>query len=282
MADWHPRASKIEGEHAGRHAGGGKKIVWHSTEGSSAEGAIGAYRSHRGWPHFTLEFRNGRQRLFQHLPLSRAARALEHPGGTPETNKANVIQVELVGFAKDTPGWSAGHYAAIASLARWIEKNFGVPQSCGVEFVPVGQKRRLSGREFVEYKGHCGHQHAANQVKNEHTDPGKLRIDLILGGHKYASRGLTVGASGEDVREFEAHLNSRLRARRLPTIAENGKYDEGTDRACRTVTFYLGFPMDVVKRHGATPKVQQFVKDPDRRPQVYRLRARRRKDKPLP
>jgi N-acetylmuramoyl-L-alanine amidase len=282
MANWHPRASKIEGEHAGPHAGGGRKIVWHTTEGSTAEGAIGAYRSHRGWPHFTLEYRDGRERLFQHLPLSRAARALEHPGGTPETNLANTIQVELVGFAKDTPNWPAGHYAAIAKLARWIEKNFKVPASCGVEFVPVGQKRRLSGRDFFDYRGHCGHQHAANQNKNEHTDPGKLRIELILGQHKYGSRALSPGASGDDVREFQAHLNRRLRARGLPLTDENGNYSERTDRACRTVTWYLGFPMDVVKRTGATPRVQQFIKDPDKRPALYRLRARGRKDKPVP
>lgn len=282
MADFHPRASKVEGEHAGPHVGGGKKIVWHTTEGSTAEGAIGAYRTHRGWPHFTLEFRNGRERLFQHLPLSRAARALEHPPGTPHTNLANAIQVELVGFARETPDWSAGHYAAVASLARWIEKNFDVPRSCNVTFVPVGQRRRLGGQAFFDYRGHCGHQHAANQSQQDHTDPGRLRIDLILGQHEYASRQLRVGTTGDDVRELQSHLNRRLRARRLPLTTENGKYTEQADRARRTVCFYLGFPMDVVSRAGATPRVQRFIKDPDKRPAVYLLRARRRKELPVP
>jgi hypothetical protein len=281
MADWHPDANKITGNHAGAHTGGGRKIVWHTTEGDGAEGAIDAYRDKNSWLHFTLEYKNGRERLFQHLPLSVGARALEHPGGTPETNRANAIQVELVGRAEDTPGWSAGKYAAIAELARWIEHNFNVPSTCGVKFVPVGTERRLSGPDFVDYGGHCGHQHVAHQDKHHHTDPGELRIDHPRHA-RIRSRALSPGDSGEDVREFEAHLNRRLRARRLPQIGENGKYDDPTDGACRTVTFYLGFPLDVVARHGATPKVQRLIKDPDLRPALYRVRARNRKDRPVP
>ncbi|HEX4717865.1 MAG TPA: N-acetylmuramoyl-L-alanine amidase [Thermoleophilaceae bacterium] len=282
MKNWHPNANKLVGNHAGKQVEGGRKLVWHTTEGFSAEDAISAYRANNGWPHFTLEYKNGRQRLFQHVPLSLAARSLEHPGGTPETNKANVIQVELVGFAKDTPSWSAGQYAAIAELARWIERNFKVPRTCGVTFVPVDHERRMSGEGFVDYSGHCGHQHVANQNVFHHTDPGDLRIELVLGGSTYASRALSPGDSGDDVREFQAHLDKRLHARHLPEIAESGSYDPPTDGATKLVTFYLGFPLDVVARHGATPRVQRFIRNPDLRPQLYLVRARKRKELPVP
>jgi N-acetylmuramoyl-L-alanine amidase len=282
VADWHPGANKITGKQAGAHTGGGHKIVWHTTEGFSAEDAITTFHQTTDWPHFTFEYKNGRVRLFQHMPLSAAARALEHPSGTAETNRANAIQVELVGFAKDTPTWPAGQYAAIAELARWIERNFNVPRTCDVTFVPVGTERRLSGREFVDYGGHCGHQHAANQNSQHHTDPGELKIDLVLGGGSYASRALVPGDKGQDVGEFQTHLDKRLRARQLPEIVETEVFDPPTDAATKAVTFYLGFPLDVVARHGATPRVQRFVKTPTLRPPLYRVRARKRKRQPVP
>ena len=40
-------------------------------------------------PHFILEVKNGQKRLVQCIPINRAARALEHPSGTLETNRAN-------------------------------------------------------------------------------------------------------------------------------------------------------------------------------------------------
>ncbi len=172
---WHPHAIRVPGRTAGRQAGGGRKIVWHTTEGSSAAGAIAAYREHDGWPTFTFEYLgHGRCRLYQHMPLTQAARTLRHPGG-PETNRANAVQVELVGFASDTGGWSAAHYRAIARLARWIEREWSVPRMAGVVFGPGA--RRMGGREFFDYAGHAGHVHVPG---NDHTDPGALRIARVL------------------------------------------------------------------------------------------------------
>lgn len=168
-----PGAERISGNHAGTFVPSPPKLVWHTTEGSSIDGAIGAYRQHNSWPHFTLDPKSGR--LVQHLPLNRAGRALEHRGGTVETNRAHVIQVELLGFAKESSGWSSERYERIARLARQIEAAVGVPRRAFATFTLSGQ--RLTDTAWLHGAGHCGHQHVPH---NNHTDPGALRIDLIL------------------------------------------------------------------------------------------------------
>src|SRR4051812_46902798 len=102
MADqWIPGSTKVLGVSAGPHAvGAGSKIVHHTTEGSSAAGAIGAYNATRSWPTLTAEWTGTRLKVFQHMSLDTAARALEHPFG-PETNRANCVQIEHVGFTDE-------------------------------------------------------------------------------------------------------------------------------------------------------------------------------------
>ena len=168
-----PGVERIAGNHAGIFLPSPPKLVWHSTEGSSIAGAVGAYRQHNSWPHFTLDPESGR--LVQHLPMNRAGRALEHRANTVDTNRLRVIQVELVGFAKDSAGWSAARYERIAQLARKIEAANGVPRKAFAKFTLQGE--RLSESAWLHGTGHCGHQHVPG---NNHTDPGALRIDRII------------------------------------------------------------------------------------------------------
>lgn len=151
--------------------GGGHKIVWHTTEGSTAAGAFGAYKATGAYPHFTL----GEDGVaYQHLPLSQYATALQHIGPY-ETNRANAIQVEIVGFASESGGWSDRRYAEIAALARHIEDKFNVKRDAKVSF---DHPSRLSGSAFVNYEGHCGHVHVPN---NSHYDPGPgFRIGKVI------------------------------------------------------------------------------------------------------
>lgn len=170
-----PRAERISLENAGAFAAGtGAKIVWHTTEGRSVDGAVQAYRAGRSAPHFTLHPQTGR--LVQHVAMDVAARALRHPAGIVETNKAHAIQVELVGFAKESPSWDADDYARIARLAREIEAACGVPRKSLATFRRT-QVVHLSPAKWLRGSGHCGHQHVPG---NDHHDPGALRIDLII------------------------------------------------------------------------------------------------------
>jgi lysophospholipase L1-like esterase len=171
---WNPAATKVEMEDAGSFvSGAGRKIVHHTTEGSSIGGAEGAYRANHSSPHFTLDHDTGA--LHQHIPVTRAARSLKHTSGTPETNRAYAIQIEHVGFAAQTGSWSAAAYDRIATLCRWIEANAGVPRSSSVSY---SNPSRMSGDAFFGYAGHCGHVHVPG---NDHVDPGTgFKISSVI------------------------------------------------------------------------------------------------------
>jgi hypothetical protein len=164
-------------EDAGPHVTGRPKLCWHSTEGSSIEGAIAAYRAKRASPHFTID--PTRDRIVQHISIFKAARALEHPAGTPETNRARTVQVEIVGFAGKMDQLSPAELNSLRRLARWIERNAGVPSTCDVDFVPfpAGVPARLQGQRWLDYSGHHGHMHVP---ANSHEDPGALVIRELL------------------------------------------------------------------------------------------------------
>lgn len=175
MKSWHPDAKQIRLPDAGSFLGGGKKIVYHTTEGSSVDGAVSALRSANAASHFVIDAHGKRPELVQLVPLNLAARSLAHPSG-PETNRANAIQIEIVGFAREAHDWSDRTYSNIADLTRWISRVFGVPHRCKVSF-KVSGAAKLSGQDFYEYAGLIGHQHVPG---NDHTDPGDFRVGKIL------------------------------------------------------------------------------------------------------
>lgn len=171
MAEWFPGAIRQPLGDSGPYTGGAAKLLWHTTEGDSYPGPS-IYNGTN--PHFTCDFK--RRRVYQHVPLSRASKALAHPAGTGETNHDNVVQVELVGRAASSGTWTKDDYAYIATLARWIERNHGVYRMGIASF---SNPKRLSWSNWHLSSGHCGHVHAPS---NDHTDPGTgFRIDLILG-----------------------------------------------------------------------------------------------------
>jgi hypothetical protein len=140
-----------------------------------------AYRSTRSWPTITAEWTGTRLKVFQHMPLDMMARALEHPAGTPETNRANVCQIEHVGFTDDAfrqhvgadpslhvSRWPDARWAAIGAMCREIEAITGCQPSTGIPLTrwqrPAGW--RQGGAEFVVYDQHTAHVFAPG---NHHT-----------------------------------------------------------------------------------------------------------------
>lgn len=176
--------------HHGNSAGpmngdGSRKVLLHSTEGTTIEGAIGAYRAHNSWPTMTVDCR--RRRVVQHLPLDVAARALRNEAGGVETNREGTIlvQIELVGFA-GTPA-SIGSPEDLDWLGRDVLapicRATGVPLTVGVVFAPYPMSygklagQRLSYGQWDAYDGIVGHQHAP---ENSHGDPGALDVTRIV------------------------------------------------------------------------------------------------------
>lgn len=157
------------------------KLVIHSTEGSSIDGAVGAYRSHGGWPHFTVD--PARKRKTQHYELNVSSRALAHPAGTPETNRAGAINVEVVGFAAQVHAWSQDWLTwlalevfapirAVCPFALAAPLFVRYPDSYG-----TGAAQRFTRSEWATYSGIVGHQHCPD---NDHGDPGALDVTAIL------------------------------------------------------------------------------------------------------
>jgi hypothetical protein len=209
------------------YTSGGRKLLWHTTEGYSLPRYSGSN------PHFTLHPATGQ--LWQHQPITEPSRALVHSPGTPETNRANVVQVELIGFAAQTHDWPDAYYGNIAALARWIEANHGVPSKSTVAFTSTAthQARRMTGAEFIAYSGHCGHEHAP--PNNVHWDPSRFRIGDVLADptpapvpDPYAYRGtvLSRGSKGTAVKLVQGWIN-RLVARHpghYRKLAVDGKF----------------------------------------------------------
>lgn len=166
---WHPDAERVQvSDGYGDMLNVPGKIVWHTVEGNGLPTYSGDA------PHFTLNPQTGK--LYQHIPITSAAGSLVH--GSVETNKANAIQTELMGFASQTQNWSDVAYTHIASLARWIETNAGVARACSVRFGGLNNlPPRLSDSAWLRYSGHCGHQHVPG---NEHWDPGEFKIQKVI------------------------------------------------------------------------------------------------------
>jgi hypothetical protein len=279
MQQWHPDAIRVVGRHAGSHEpDAGWKIVHHTTEGSSAAGAIAAYRSHGGWPHFTAEWTGDRLRIYQHLPLELAARALVNGPEAGETNRARAVQIEHVGFAASSEDWPDGRCAAIGSLCRWIERQTGCPAvrlagtTWGTDSPP-----RLGGMQFHGGRGHAAHQHVPGNI---HWDWGQGRITAVLDVDDTAHRLLRNGATGADVAAFQRALNRHGRwfKRSDLHVTEDGVVGPQTLRVAGMVVYLLGVGRGPkhIAQNGISVHEQLTARRPSIRSKVHKAQAKRR------
>jgi hypothetical protein len=154
---------------SGSYTGGPFKIVHHTTEGSSAQGAFTAFRTNRSDPHFTVD---GAQ-IYQHIDTAAAARALRNPPGGVETNRDSAIQIEVVGFAHRPKILAT--LKNVQKLCNWLEQTHDIPKVW-----PNGPpKPAVNGRDtgghnrnaanWDQKGGHYGHSQVP---ENTHWDPG--------------------------------------------------------------------------------------------------------------
>lgn len=152
----------------GSYVAGPYRIVHHTTEGSTAEGAMAAFRQHRSDPHFTVD----QATIYQHIDTGEAARALRNLSGGVQTNRLSAIQIEVVGTAaKPKP---RGTLENVARLCRWLENTHGIspewpsgpprPAINGKD--PGGHNRSV--QNWVRRGGHYGHCHVPENI---HWDP---------------------------------------------------------------------------------------------------------------
>lgn len=168
---------------AGPFTGGGFKICWHITVSpwERVESMAHDLAQRRVEPHLVIGGKAGRVHptVIQLLPLNVAGRALQHTF-PQETNKANVIQVEIcaepdLGSAAQHNGsisdvvahWPEERYKALGNLAALIMHRVPVPNRCARAF---SNPKRFTPSGYVRVKGHHGHRHVPG---NDHDDPTK-------------------------------------------------------------------------------------------------------------
>lgn len=157
------------------------KALLHSTEGTSIEGAVSAYRAYP--PHLIVD--PWKRRKVQHISLDRAAYALWNG----DADDSRCIQVEIVGFAGQSHTWPD-------EVLRWLGVELARPlhEYAGVPYVVVwkGFRRdgempfkladpssplRLTQAELDLFSGFLGHQHVPG---DGHWDPGGLNVHKII------------------------------------------------------------------------------------------------------
>ena len=202
----------------GAYSGGPFKIVHHTTEGSSAEGAFSAFRTHRSDPHFTVNATT----IFQHIDTSEAARALRNAPGGVQTNRDSAIQIEVVGFAHRPKG--AATLRNVQRLCNWIEETHNVPN----EWPSGPPKPAVNGhdpgghnRNVANWDTKGGHYGHSQVPENTHWDPAYTAEEAAF----VISPAATDSMSGADAFEAEPDLTNEVS--RMPDHADpHGAYEE--------------------------------------------------------
>lgn len=186
MELWYPEAVRNPATRDGGlfEAGRPYRGVLHTTESLSFNPSTTNYGGwHTSYPHFTAVDRSSQVVIYQHIPIDRASRALANPAGGVETNRARSIQIEIVGKAAESQSMAPRLLGALSRWMRWVEAQTGMSRRAPFEFrgseaYGTGGVARMTAAEWNEFDGWCGHQHVP---ENSHWDPGRIRIDELLG-----------------------------------------------------------------------------------------------------
>ncbi len=157
------------------------KAMWHTTQGTSIEGAVSAYAAYP--PQLIVD--PVRKRKVQHISLNNAGYALWNE----DVDDSRCVQIEVVGYAEDTHLWSDETYRWLGEeVARPLHEHFGVPYVAvwkgfkgegDVDFVLASSASplRLTQWEIDHFSGHLAHQHSPGDT---HWDAGGFKCELML------------------------------------------------------------------------------------------------------
>lgn len=157
--------------------GGAPKVIIHTTETDDVPNwpAIGS-----GYPHFTVHL--DANKTLMHIPLDMAAYTLKGGEFSPNSAAGVVIQLEVVGRAKDVPNWSQAKLDKLRELLAWLVNEIGSTYSFPFPFTGeagygIGGEVRQTWERFRDTPGIVGHSHAPY---NDHWDPGTLPVEKLL------------------------------------------------------------------------------------------------------
>jgi hypothetical protein len=147
-----------------------RKWLWHTVEGATMAGALATYAQTGSMPHLT--WNPGTGEVVQHVPFSRAARALKNEPGGVETNRDGVVQVEVVGFAAHP--FTDGPMLGLDVLQRtW--RALGIPERFPAgRPLPYPQSYGNNGQRSTATWTMGGHFCHSQAPENVHGDPGAI------------------------------------------------------------------------------------------------------------
>jgi len=167
--DWYPPARKRSwNRDGGSMVGGPPRGVLHETQTVG----VPSYGSGASAPHLTL-LKDGT--FQQHIPFSRAARALRNLAGGVQTNRQGEvnIQIEVIGYSNKND-WTAEQISALREFMAWAQAEWAIPNrfpletGAGNEY-GYGNPVELTPPEWLRFTGWLAHQHVP---ENTHWDVG--------------------------------------------------------------------------------------------------------------
>ena len=189
IADRHPDMRWIGGTDAGSMLPGANwAFLIHTGETNNFGGLIDTLRARNAWSHIIADPDTGE--MVQALNFNRAARSLRSGGSSGKTNAMRVIQVEVKGFASETPFWSPeknkrfgemiANVQKVVPFRLAFERQFFGDRS-GFTVASEYAKQRMSWLDWYRCDYVVGHQHAP---KNSHWDPGAIDTVEIAAGFR--------------------------------------------------------------------------------------------------
>lgn len=156
-------------------APGGAKICLHTTE---TTGRPNWEATKSGVPHFTY-WRSGKAE--QHLPLDVSAYTLKGGEHSPNSGSGVNIQIEIIGYAKDSQDWPQEEYDRLRTFLLWIADRINCKLVfpflfTGSDGYGQGGAVRQAWDAWKNASGIVTHAHAPY---NDHWDAGKVATEKL-------------------------------------------------------------------------------------------------------
>lgn len=154
------------------------KIILHTTESPSKPNwsSLG-----RGFPHYTADLDDDFD-VDMHIPHNMAAFTLKGGEHSPNSAGGVTIQIEIVGYARDTRSWSQAKCDRLRRLLEAIADDIGMEYVFPALFTGeagygIGGEVRYDWETWVKLPGVFGHSHVPY---NDHWDPGDLPVEKMI------------------------------------------------------------------------------------------------------
>ena len=211
ITPWLAKAGKYQVEQLRGYPGWNQSVdlsapragVLHTTEGSTAAGALAVFKAKPWGSHFVVGMDVDKKvHIYQIVPVGLIAGALV------AHNNLAAVQIEVVGFSKETP-WLPNEATLdpLAALMATCQHEYGIPLSrpwVDGDWGKYGDNPHRHSAKFGRVAGWFAHGDVPSP--DVHWDPGNLKWDALFARARSMTDVLT--AEPEDAGPNEADANS--------------------------------------------------------------------------